>query len=117
MLQDLQDAKTTSQRERAMGHFERYIAKHKPEFYDDDVRQILTGEGALSDDGVSQLPGLLFWCGQKSEGAKHAGMLKRSSATCIALVKWLVSFDFGDGEENIFLATFLSLPVEAYAPS
>ena len=39
MLQDLQDAKTTSQRERAMGHFERYIAKHKPEFYDDDVRQ------------------------------------------------------------------------------
>ena len=69
----------------------------------------------MADDGFTELAGLLSWCGQKSEGAKHAGMLKRSAQNAIALVKWLVSFDFGEEDENIFLATFLALPIECYA--
>ena len=44
LLQDLADAKNHGQRERALNRFENFVARHKPEFYDDDVRTLLTGE-------------------------------------------------------------------------
>lgn len=55
-------------------------------------------------------PGILYYCGQDSE--KHAGQLKRIAATSIAMVKWLLTFNYAT--DNIFYERFIQLPLDDY---
>lgn len=120
LLQSLDEAKTHSQKERALKNFKKYISEYKPDVYDDDVVTFFTG----GEHNGEKLTGLLSWCGQKS--SKHDGCLKRSATNVIALVSWLLSFSFKkenhsnqyqdeDSYENTFLTVFLRLQIDDYA--
>jgi hypothetical protein len=76
LLSALEFAKTTKEREKALKKFKAYVSLHRPELYDDDVREFFVGG---RDDSGELLVGLLAWCGQKASD-KHAGGLKRSAA-------------------------------------
>jgi hypothetical protein len=121
LLQSLDEAKTHSQKERALKNFKKYISDYKPDVYDDDVVVFFTG----GEHNGEQLTGLFSWCGQRS--SNHDGCLKRSAQNVIALISWLLSFSFKkenkpnhmfhdeDSDENTFLTVFLRLKVEDYA--
>lgn len=120
LLMDLCDASSHSQRERAIKRFKEYIIEFKPEFYDDDVGVFFKGTSGEDEDEHEGLAmGLLIWCGQKS--SKHAGGLKRSCQNAINLVKWLISFNFSEYDdeeedgENVFASQFLILKSSDYA--
>ena len=82
-------------RVRAMRRFEVYVATERPEIFDDDVDVLFAGmasgaEGHHTHDGAPQV-GLCSACGMLS--SKHTGGLKRSAATAIQLVRFLLRVD------------------------
>ncbi|CAM9159942.1 unnamed protein product [Pylaiella littoralis] len=89
-------------REKALKAFRAFVEKQGMEFYDDDVDSLLLGDGYTM--------GLMQWCGESSTGTQ--GALKRTAATAISLLKWLVSLRDPSGDENIFLARFLQVALE-----
>eukprot|EP00903_Cladosiphon_okamuranus_P012285 g11521.t1 len=96
------NASKHSAREKALKAFKTFVEKQGMEFYDDDVDSLLLGDGYTM--------GLMQWCGESSTGTQ--GALKRTAATAIALLKWLVSLGDSSGDENIFLARFLQVALE-----
>lgn len=96
------NASKHSAREKALRAFRAFVEKQGMEFYDDDVDSLLLGDGYAM--------GLMQWCGESSTGTQ--GALKRTAATAIALLKWLVSLQDSSGDDNIFLARFLQVEVE-----
>ncbi|CAM9962670.1 unnamed protein product [Scytosiphon promiscuus] len=89
-------------REKALKAFRAFVEKQGMEFYDDDVDSLLLGDGYTM--------GLMQWCGESSTGTQ--GALKRTAATAISMLKWLVSLRDSSGDENIFLARFLQVALE-----
>jgi hypothetical protein len=82
-----------SSRERALKSFKAFAEAQGSEFYDDDIDTWLSGDGST--------PGLLAWCGEGSTGTE--GGLKRTAATAIKTLGWLVKHSDGSGEEVIGL--------------
>jgi hypothetical protein len=78
-----------SSRERALKSFKAFAEAQGSEFYDDDIDTWLSGDGST--------PGLLAWCGEGSTGTE--GGLKRTAATAIKTLGWLVKHSDGSGEE------------------
>eukprot|EP00611_Tribonema_gayanum_P013924 TRINITY_DN25161_c0_g1_i1.p2 TRINITY_DN25161_c0_g1~~TRINITY_DN25161_c0_g1_i1.p2 ORF type:complete len:162 (+),score=27.96 TRINITY_DN25161_c0_g1_i1:195-680(+) len=67
-------------RERALKSFKAFVEVQGNEFYDDDVDTWFKGDGYMH--------GLLAWCGESSTGTE--GGLKRTAATAIKTLGWLV---------------------------
>ena len=97
-------------RTKAVKKFEEYITQYKPEVYDDDVESLFLGS---NEWGSNAKVGLLHWAGLDS--GKHGGQLKRICAPVIALIRWLITFDFGNGAENIFYERFMHVSTEELA--
>ena len=116
LLKDLED-NSHSTRVKAVAKFKDYIDKMRPELYDDDVEYLFIGGAG----GGKLANGLFYYAGQSS--SKHAGELKRISSPVIDLIRWLVSMDMGDanndqqqgnGEnlyDNIFYDQYICMPI------
>jgi len=104
LLLDL--SKDYSQQLRGISKFKEYIAKFKPDVYDDDADLLFRG-GKIDRGSVK---GLLFWSGVQS--SKHPGKFKRVVPEALNLLSYLVNLQYAKGEVNIFYSRFCCCPVE-----
>jgi hypothetical protein len=98
-------ARDYNQQLRGVSKFKEYVAKYKPEVYDDDADLLFRG-GRIDRGNVR---GLLYWSGVLS--SKHPGKFKRICLPALSLLHFVVDMDYGQNEANIFYSRFVCCPV------
>jgi len=104
---------------KAIKFFQDYIAKHKPEVYDDDAEFLYVGDPETTTAAANKkapVKGLLYYAGMDS--GKHGGQLKRICGPVVALIRWLVTLDYdaveedGEATDSTFYKCFVCLTVQ-----